>query len=86
MEEQKYITPKVGVAHLLASNDEEAMKITRKLLSYLPQNNIDPVEIFPYDETYRLSEDINSIVSPDPKKSYDVKNIIELVFDPDSFF
>ncbi len=77
---------KSGVAHLLASNDEEAMKITRKLLSYLPQNNIDPVEIFPYDETYRLSEDINSIVSPDPKKSYDVKNIIELVFDPDSFF
>ncbi len=46
LEEQKYITPKVGVAHLLASNDEEAMKITRKLLSYLPQNNIDPVEIF----------------------------------------
>ena len=46
---------------------------------------MDPVEIFPYDETYRLSEEINSLVSSDPKKSYDVKDIIKLVFDPDSF-
>lgn len=77
---------KSGVAHLLASNDEEAMELTRKLISYLPSNNMDPAFVIDYDKSYKLGEDINEIISSDPKKSYDVKDIINKVFDPNSFF
>ncbi len=77
---------KSGVAHLLAKDDEEAMELVRKLLSYIPSNNMDPVEPTDYDKSYELPEEINEIVSPNPKKSYDVKDLIKLVFDPGTFF
>lgn len=77
---------KSGVAHLLAKDDGQAMELVRKLLSYIPSNNVDPVEPIDYDKNYELPEEINEIVSPNPKKSYDVKDLINLVFDPGSFF
>jgi len=77
---------KSGVAHLLAKDDGQAMELVRKLLSYIPSNNMDPVEPADYDKSYKVPEEINEIVSPNPKKSYDVKDLINLVFDPGSFF
>ncbi len=78
---------KSGNAHLIASNDEEALSLVRKLISYIPQNNIeDPPVIETEDPPERIDYELDSIVPEDPKKSYDVKDIIATVFDRDSFF
>lgn len=76
---------KSGVAHLIAKNDEHAMQLSRKLMSYIPQNNLDPKPDIEFEE-FDLSEKIYDIVSPNPKKSYDVRDVIGEVFDKNSFF
>ncbi len=80
-------TKKSGVAHLKAKNDEEALKLVKELLSYLPSNNMeDP----PYEDTgddpYRKEEKLREIVPTDPMKSYDVRDVIKLVVDNGHFF
>jgi len=80
-------TKKSGVAHLKAKNDEEALKIVRELLSYLPSNNMeDP----PYEETgddpHRKEMKLREVVPTDPMKSYDVRDVIKLVVDNGRFF
>jgi acetyl-CoA carboxylase carboxyltransferase component len=77
---------KSGVAHLIAENDEEAMQMTKRLLSYMPANNLDPVKQQDFDTNYAIDESIYDVVSPNPKISYDVRDIISKVFDNESFF
>lgn len=78
---------KSGNAHLIASNDEEAISLVRKLISYIPQNNIeDPPLMNTGDLPERMDYELDSIVPEDPKKSYNVKDIIAMVFDRETFF
>ena len=78
---------KSGNAHLLAQNDEEALILVRKLLEYIPQNNMeDPPLVDTGDPPDRMDYELDSIIPSDPKKSYDVHDVINRVFDRDSFF
>ena len=78
---------KSGNAHLLARNDEEALNFVKILLSYIPSNNIeDPPVLDTNDPPDRLDYSLNKIIPDDPKKSYDVKEVIERVFDNNTFF
>ncbi len=78
---------KSGVAHFAAENEEHALALTRKLLSYLPSNNMeDPPYIEPTDDPWRMDEALDTIVPEDPTQPYDMKEVIRLVFDLDSFF
>ena len=77
---------KSGNAHFLASSEEEAMQLIKKLLSYIPQNNLEEPDFVPGDYSLSMSEEINSIVPVEPTKSYDVRKVIEMVVDEDSFF
>lgn len=77
---------KSGVAHFAAQNDEEALLLLRKLLSYMPQNNIEttpPVENG--DPVDRMDEELNYIVPEDPNKPYDMKEVILRVVDNREF-
>lgn len=78
---------KSGVAHFTAPSDEECIAKIRKLLSYLPSNNLEgaPTDM-PTDEINRLSEKLTSIVPDDPNKAYDVKTLICEVTDNGDFF
>jgi len=76
---------KSGVAHLIAKDDEHAMQLSRRLMSYIPQNNLDPVQDIEFEDV-ELDEKIYDIVSPNPKKSYDVRVVIDNIFDKESFF
>ncbi len=78
---------KSGMASFIANNDEEAINIIKKLLTYLPSNNMeDP----PYEDTgddpNRMDEELNSIVPEDPNAPYDVREVITRVLDKDTFF
>lgn len=77
---------KSGVAHFVADNEREALDLIRKLLSYLPSNNVeDPPYVDTGDDPYREDETLNSIVPDDPEEPYDVREIIGRVFDRGTF-
>ena len=76
-----------GVAHFAADSEEEALDDIALLLSYLPQNNVeDPPRVDPWDDPDREPTELNSIVPNQPRKPYDMIDVIELVVDEGSFF
>jgi propionyl-CoA carboxylase beta chain len=76
-----------GVAHLAADNEDDALSMTRRLLSYLPSNNAEPPPaVEPTDDPWRMDPDLNSIVPSDPSQAYNMKTVIRKIFDQGSFF
>jgi len=77
---------KSGVADFVVDNEEEALGLIKKLLSYLPPNNLDdPPYIDVGDDPEREDEYLNSIIPEDPLKSYDIREVIEGIVDKDTF-
>ncbi len=77
---------KSGVAHFVAENEEEGILLIRKLLSYLPQNNLeDPPATQCDDPIDRLEDSLNELIPENPNKPYNVKDIIELIADNGEF-
>jgi len=73
---------KSGVAHFRAANDEECLEMVRKLLSYLPSNNLeDPPQYMINDDINRLSDRLMEIIPDNPNKPYDMKEIISEIVD-----
>ncbi|NIM44815.1 MAG: methylmalonyl-CoA carboxyltransferase [Nitrososphaeria archaeon] len=71
-----------GVAHLVADNEEECMQMIRRLLSFLPSNNDEqPPIVSTGDDENRTSEDLEQIIPTNPKKPYDMKEVILRVID-----
>ncbi len=77
---------KSGVAHLMAASDQDCLLLTRRLLGYLPQNNLEEAPVRPTkDAPDRIEEKLNGIVPDDPRKPYDMHDIIGLVVDEGEF-
>jgi acetyl-CoA carboxylase carboxyltransferase component len=77
---------KSGVTHFVSENEEEGMMLIRKLLSYLPSNNLeDPPLSDCQDPINRKEDTLNEIIPEDPNKPYDVKNIIYGMVDEGEF-
>jgi propionyl-CoA carboxylase beta chain len=72
----------------VASDSEpDALYMIRKLLAYLPQNNMeDPPVMESGDDPLRQEADLNSIIPEDPGKPYDIKTVIRLIFDQGQFY
>jgi len=78
---------KSGVAHFAANNEAEALRIVRRLLSYLPSNNVDdPPVLTTEDDPKRMDPDLATIVPREPDKPYDMRAVISRVVDRDSWF
>jgi acetyl-CoA/propionyl-CoA carboxylase carboxyl transferase subunit len=76
-----------GVAQFTADDEKEALDEIRLLLSYLPQNNVeDPPRLDPWDDPDRRDEELREIVPDEPRKPYDITNVIDSVVDEGSFF
>lgn len=76
-----------GVSHLNAETEAEALIKVRKLLSFLPQNNMeDPPFESNGDDPLRMEEALDYIIPDDPGKPYDIKEIIRLIVDDKQFF
>ncbi len=77
---------KSGVSHFVAEDEQEGILLLRKLLSYLPQNNLEDPPLVPcLDPIDRLEETLNEIVPENPNKPYDVKDVIHLIADNSEF-
>lgn len=78
---------KSGVCHVAAESEADTLYLIRKLLSYLPQNNLDDPPFLPNgDDTLRTDETLDSIIPDDPGKPYDVKEVIRRVVDSGQFY
>jgi acetyl-CoA carboxylase carboxyltransferase component len=78
---------KSGVCHIAADNEADTLYLIRKLLSYLPQNNMEDTPLAPcLDDPLRMDEALNTIIPDDPNKPYDIKEIIRLIVDDGKFF
>lgn len=77
---------KSGVVHFVADTEKECLDMIKILLSYIPQNNIENPPYHAADSPTRDTKRLELIVPEDPKKAYDVKDVIAEVFDKKSFF
>jgi len=77
---------KSGVAHMVSDTEEEGILYIRKLMSYLPQNNLEDPPIIPCsDPIDRLDDSLNYIIPENTNKPYDVKDIIYSIVDDNEF-
>lgn len=77
---------KSGVAHFVAENEDEGIMLIRKLLSYLPQNNLEEAPIkLSTDPLNRIEERLDEIIPDNTNKPYDVKEVIHLLVDDKEF-
>jgi acetyl-CoA carboxylase carboxyltransferase component len=77
---------KTGVAHFALEGEEDTLQEVRRLISFLPSNNMeDPPYLDPADLPDRLCDELASVVPPDPSKPYDVHLVIESILDDGDF-
>ncbi|MEI8201480.1 MAG: acyl-CoA carboxylase subunit beta [Bacteroidota bacterium] len=77
---------KSGVSHFVAEDEQEGILLIRKLLSYLPQNNLEDPPLSPCDDPIdRLEDSLNEIIPENPNKPYDVKDVLHSVVDYGEF-
>lgn len=75
-----------GNAHFMAKKDEDALKLVRNVLSYLPSNNVDNAPVAATKDTAgRMDAALNKIVPADPGKAYSMHEVIAHIVDKDSF-
>lgn len=77
---------KSGVAHFAADTEEEGLALIRKLLSYLPQNNMEEAPYVPCtDPVDRAEELLNEIIPDEPNRPYDMYQVIGAIVDNGEF-
>lgn len=77
---------KSGVAHFATENEGECLETIKKLLMYLPSNNVDdPPRVDTGDDAGRMDERLDAIIPENPNKPYDMKEIIRAVVDRGEF-
>ena len=78
---------KSGVAHFACAHEAEAIQQIKRLLSYLPQNcEEDPLPVPSRQPAHAPVPALNDIVPANPNTPYDMKEVISLVVDRESFF
>jgi propionyl-CoA carboxylase beta chain len=77
---------KSGVAHLISPDEEACLEDARYLLSFLPQNNLDPPPYSePSDPAGREDAELDTLIPDDPAKPYDMKQVIQRIVDEGEF-
>lgn len=77
---------KSGVAHFACEDDRECLLMIRELLNFLPGNNLDDPPVLPTkDRPDRVEESLNSFIPDNPKKPYDMVQLITKVVDEGYF-
>jgi propionyl-CoA carboxylase beta chain len=75
-----------GVAHFAAEDEADALASIRHLMSFLPSNNMeDPPRADTGDDPGRRDEGLNTLIPDDPRKAYDMHEVITSVVDNGEF-
>ncbi|HEY4959804.1 MAG TPA: carboxyl transferase domain-containing protein [Terriglobales bacterium] len=75
-----------GVVHLIAEDDDGALALARRLLSFLPSNNLEDPPRLPY--TLDLEDDpvLNDVLPAEAKVAYDMRILLKRLLDHQDFF
>ena len=76
---------KSGVIHFIAEDDNHAIQLCQKLLSFLPSNNLEDPPIIEGDANIDPNPELNDVVPVDTKRAYDVRDVITRVVDFQDF-
>ncbi|MBR1630958.1 MAG: acyl-CoA carboxylase subunit beta [Paludibacteraceae bacterium] len=77
---------KSGVTHFTAPTEEDLLKQIRRLISFIPQNNMEDVpDVECTDPIDRVDDALNTLVPADPNKPYNMKDIIYSIIDNADF-
>ncbi|MBS0001395.1 MAG: acyl-CoA carboxylase subunit beta [Cyclobacteriaceae bacterium] len=77
---------KSGISHFMVETEEEGILLIRKMMSYLPSNNLEePPIVENRDPIDRLEDTLNDIIPENANKPYDVKDIIHTITDGNEF-
>ncbi|GIG57268.1 methylmalonyl-CoA carboxyltransferase [Longispora fulva] len=79
---------KSGVAHYLASDEDDAVEYVKTLLSYLPSNNLDPAPVFDAPANLEVTEEdraLDTLIPDSANQPYDMHKVIEAVLDDGEF-
>jgi len=80
---------KSGVSHFTCENEIECYQHIRKLVSYMPSNNMDNVPVYEFednDSNNDVIEELNTFLPDNVNKPYDMKELIGKIVDENSFF
>ncbi len=78
---------KSGVAHFASDDEDQCLEDTRYLLSFLPQNNLEPPpRVQPTDDPMRMDEELDHVVPDSANKPYDMRDVVRYVVDDGEFF
>ncbi len=76
-----------GVAHFISEDDKSLLQSIRTLIGYLPSNSLeDPPTVESADDPERVDKSLDEIVPVDTSKGYDIRSLIDRIFDLNSFF
>ena len=77
---------KSGVTHFKAESEEEGTMLIRKLISYMPQNNLEEAPLMKCNDPIdRLEDSLNAIIPDNPNQPYDMKDVIHGIVDNGEF-
>jgi methylmalonyl-CoA carboxyltransferase large subunit len=74
-----------GVIHFIADNDQEALYLCRRLLSFLPSNNLEDPPRVAFENNVDPNPQLDDVIPRDPKQGYDVRTVIGGVVDRGDF-
>ena len=74
-----------GVVHFVAENDVDAIKICKRLLAFLPSNNLEDPPRGDQDKRHFQDDALNQIVPAESKLPYDVREIVNRIVDRSDF-
>ena len=78
---------KSGVTHFTAKTEEEGIALIKKLLSYIPSNNMETAPVVECnDPINRMEDSLNEILPEDPNQAYDMYKVITAITDNGEFF
>src|SRR5215475_6186612 len=80
-------TTRSSIADRAFDNDVECLLQMRRLMDFLPKNNMEPVPALPTkDDIHRAEPSLDTLIPDNPNKPYDIKELILKVVDEGDFF
>ena len=77
---------KSGIVHFKSADERSVMDQVRRLLSYLPGNNLDPPPVIQHqDDPKRRSPELIDIVPAEPNEPYDIHDVLDILVDDSEF-
>ena len=75
-----------GVAHFVSESEDDCLAQVRRLLGFLPSNNMeDPPRVQTLDDPARMDEGLSHVIPDEPNKPYDIRDVVMRVVDDEDF-